>query len=109
MHVRYRWLQLQLRLRLGPAASRRGRVSRRAAPGPAGAAGGADLRAGRAPGRGGLAVPGPAGRLRPPPGVGELGDDQLRGLAVVEVPAVLRYRPGARPGGPGAAGPAGDP
>src|SRR5690348_12207023 len=43
------------------------------------------------------------------PGLGRLGDELLRAVAVVEVPAVLRHRPGARPGGPRAAGPAGHP
>src|SRR5207247_2424287 len=74
-----------------------------------GAAGGADLRAGRAPGRGDVPVPGPAGRGRRAPRLGQLGDELLRAVAVVEVPAVLRHRPGACPGGPRAARPAGHP
>src|ERR1700732_4521854 len=77
--------------------------------GAAGAARGADLRAGRAPGRGDLPVPGPARGLRRAPGLGRLGDDELRGVAVVEVPDVFGDRPGARPGGTGTTGAAGDP
>ena len=84
-------------------------MSRDAARGAAGAAGGADLRAGRAPDRGDVPVPAAGRRLRRAAGLGVVGPAVVLGVAGVEVPAGAGHRPRAGPRRPRPAGPAGDP